>query len=335
MRAPSFEKIVVVTQKTALEELVERYNTRDQARFYLEHMGISFDEYQGAHDQYHASLGLLKTYLPPKMRTQFIERSFVPNFLFDPYDLVVTLGRDGLVINTGKYLEGQPLVAFNPDPARIDGVLIPFHVSSASEVLHQVLAFNYRARHVTLAKATLNDGQKLYAVNDLFIGQRTQLSAYYRIRLGERAEDHCSSGIIVSTGAGSTGWLRAILAGAAGVAASLLPALSVPPPSYTARRASAPEQPPSIIDQVRNSYAFDATAARLCFSVREPFVSRTSSAELVFGQIGPGETLEIISHMPQNGVIFSDGVESDFLRFESGAIATIAIAEKKLSLVCP
>src|SRR5271155_3530253 len=137
--AGSFEKIVIVTQKTALEELVERYNTRDQARFYLEHMGVSFAEYQAAHDQYHASLGLLKTYLPPKMRTQLIERSFLPNFLFDPRDLVVTLGRDGLVINTAKYLDGQPLVAFNPDPQRIDGVLIPFPVTMAAEVLHQVL----------------------------------------------------------------------------------------------------------------------------------------------------------------------------------------------------
>src|SRR3979409_1302800 len=113
-----YEKIVVVTQKTALEELVERYNTRDQARFYLEQMVISFAEYQAAHDTYHASLALLKSYLPPKMRTQLIERSFLPNFLFDPGDLVVTLGRDGLVINTAKYLDGQPLVAFNPDPAR-------------------------------------------------------------------------------------------------------------------------------------------------------------------------------------------------------------------------
>src|ERR1700722_484814 len=146
MMGPLFEKIVVVTQKTALEELVERYNTRDQARFYLEHMGISFAEYQAAHDRYHDSLGLLKTYLPPRMRTQVIERSFLPNFLFDPHDIVVTLGRDGLVINTGKYLDGQPLVAFNPDPQRIDGVLIPFSVAMASEVLHRVLELAHQVR---------------------------------------------------------------------------------------------------------------------------------------------------------------------------------------------
>jgi NAD kinase len=334
---PGFEKIVVVTQKTALEELVERYNTRDQARFYLEHMGISFAEYQAAHDQYHTSLALLQTCLPSKMRTQRIERSFLPNFLFDPRDLVVTLGRDGLVINTAKYLDGQPLVAFNPDPQRVDGVLIPFPIAGASEILHGVLNYAYQARHLTLAKATLNDGQKLYAVNDLFIGQRTHVSARYRLRLGDRQEDQSSSGIIVSTGAGSTGWLRSVFTGAAGVVEHLMPPMQPAPASHASQRAPVTEPwvPASPIEQVRNAYAFDATAERLCFTVREPFVSRVSSAEITFGEIGPGQTLEIISHMPQNGVIFSDGVESDFLHFDSGAIASIAIAEKKVSLVCP
>lgn len=310
-----FEKIVVVTQKTALEELVERYNTREQARFYLEQMDISFAEYQSAHDTYHASLALLKSYLPPKMRTQLIERSFLPNFLFDPGDLVVTLGRDGLVINTAKYLDDQPLVAFNPDPERVDGVLIPFPVGAASDVLHRVLDFAHKVRRVTLARATLNDGQKLYAVNDLFIGQRTHVSARYRLRLGERQEDQSSSGVIVSTGAGSTGWLRSVFTGAAALVEHVVPKAKV--------------------HQVRAANAFDARAERLCFSVREPFISRVSSADLTLGSIGPGEALEIISQMPQNGVIFSDGVESDFLRFDSGAIARIEIAEKKALLVCP
>ena len=39
--------------------------------------------------------------------------------------------------------------------------------------------------------------------------------------------------------------------------------------------------------------------------------------------------------MPQNGVIFSDGVEDDRLDFNSGAIARIGLAERTLSLVVP
>ena len=76
-----FDKIVVVTKKTALEELIERFNTRDQARFYIEHMGASFQEYQDAHDTYERALVTLKAALPDGLRPQFIERGFLPTFL--------------------------------------------------------------------------------------------------------------------------------------------------------------------------------------------------------------------------------------------------------------
>ncbi|MNN86270.1 hypothetical protein D3C81_2036710 [compost metagenome] len=71
----------------------------------------------------------------------------------------------------------------------------------------------------------------------------------------------------------------------------------------------------------------------LYFTVREPFPSRTTSAELVFGQIGSNQPLRVTSQMPEDGVIFSDGVESDFLEFNSGVQATISLAEKKGRLV--
>src|SRR4029434_1114874 len=67
-------------------------------------------------------------------------------------------------------------------------------------------------------KAELNDGQTLYAVNDLFIGVRSHVSARYTISVGDKSEQHSSSGLIVSTGLGSTGWFRSLMTGAAKVA---------------------------------------------------------------------------------------------------------------------
>src|SRR6516165_11792518 len=114
---PPPSKIVVITQKTALEELLERFNNRDQARFYLEHAGAAFEPYQSAHDTYVAALSQLRAALPSGVRSQFVEPSFLPNFVFGEHDLVLALGRDGLVVNTAKYLSGQLLLGFNPDPA--------------------------------------------------------------------------------------------------------------------------------------------------------------------------------------------------------------------------
>ncbi len=54
------DKIVVVTRKTRLEELVERFNTRQQAQFYIEHMGLDFSEYDKEHAAYAGAAARLR-----------------------------------------------------------------------------------------------------------------------------------------------------------------------------------------------------------------------------------------------------------------------------------
>jgi len=307
------ERIVVVTKKTAQENLVYRMNSKTQARFYLEQNKVSYSEYEQADTQYQQALQAIRLKLPRKLKLQFIDRDFLPTYQFSEHDLVITLGPDGLVINTAKYLTTQPLLAINPDPARIDGVLIPFHVDEMARWIEHVLRGEARVKEVSMVKASLNDGQELYAVNDLFIGQHGHGSARYQIMLGTKQEQQSSSGIIVSTGAGCTGWLRSITLGAWHIAHYF---------------SGVPAEPPGL-EQI--SLGWEST--HLWFTVREPFVSRTTQASLVFGQIQAGEELVITSHMPDNGIIFGDGIESDYLAFNSGAIARVALAERKAHLV--
>jgi hypothetical protein len=125
-----YQQIVLVTRKTRLEELVERFNTREQAKFYIEHMGLDFSDYDREHATYAAAVRQLRRDLEGLVpKVQAIDRGFLPNFLFTPEDLVVTVGQDGLVVNTAKYLDGQPVVAVNPDPARYDGILLPYRAA--------------------------------------------------------------------------------------------------------------------------------------------------------------------------------------------------------------
>ena len=123
-----------------------------------------------------------------------MDRGFLPNFVFGPDDTVVTLGQDGLVANTLKYLNGQPVVGVNPDPERWDGRLLPFRVSDLSKLMPEVVLRKRPTRSVTMAKAALNNGQTMYGVNDLFIGPKTHCSARYLIRSGEASETQSSSG---------------------------------------------------------------------------------------------------------------------------------------------
>ena len=307
----SSRKIVFVTQRTGLEDLIRRYNTYSQAEFVIRSSGGDFTDYRLEHEIYHAAVRSVHTALQEFGRVQVLDRDLVSSFLFGAQDIVVALGRDGLVANVLKYLpEGQPLIGVNPDPGRWDGQLLPFFPEDLRKILPDVLRGSRDTQSVTLAQATLNDGQVLCAVNDLFIGRQTHASARYEIRQGGEKERQSSSGIIVSTGLGATGWLKGILAGAAGIA------------RYC-----------GLSEPVGLRVGFDRTAPELYYTVREPYPSTSTGAGMVFGRITEDTPLQIVSNMPEHGVIFSDGMEQDFLQFNSGTIATIGISEQRGRLV--
>ena len=188
MPSSSDRKVVLVTRRTRLEELIARYHTAAQARFYVESLGADFSDYQREHDAYAAARRSVVGVLEQHGRYQVVERAFLANFLFGPADLVLALGQDGLVANTMKYLEGHPLVGINPEPARYDGVLLPFTAGEFGALLPDLLSDRRAVTEITMARATLSDRQTLYAVNDLFVGPRTHTSARYEIRHGKRAE---------------------------------------------------------------------------------------------------------------------------------------------------
>lgn len=310
MKRVTENKIILVTRTTRLEELMARFNTIGQAKFYIEHLGADFSDYELEHKTYKNAVKDAEAQLTALGRVQILDRAFLPNFVFGNEETIVVLGQDGLVANTLKYLKEQPVIAVNPDPVRWDGVLLPFKVKDLSKVVLDVFAHSRAFREITMAKAALNNGQSLYGVNDLFIGQRSHVSARYQINVGPVTEQHSSSGIIVSTGLGSTGWLKSILAGAGGIGQAFgRPFKPVLPGDFS----------------WESDYLF--------YTVREPFPSRASDATLVFGKLTDKRPMNLISKMPESGIIFSDGIESDFLEFNSGTQALISLADKKGHLV--
>ncbi|MEC0127618.1 hypothetical protein [Paenibacillus pabuli] len=341
-------KLILVKRRTRLEELVVRYNTVQQAQFYIERLGADFSDYLEEDRRYHHAVQQAQQQLSPLGRVQTIDREHVPNFIFGAQDIVVVIGQDGLVANTLKYVTEQPLIGVNPDPMRWDGVLLPFTVEDLSFIIPDVIRKRRSLKEVTLAKVELNDGQYLYGVNDLFIGRKTHVSARYEVRLGSSVEQQSSSGVIVSTGMGSTGWFKSVLTGAAGVVGSeawqLIHGQSAwkqgenhfnADANIQRERQSETNRPAATSAQgdMNDLNQFSWNAPFLYFTVREPFPSRTTGANLVFGQIHPKQPLRIVSQMPEDGVIFSDGVEQDFLEFNSGVEATIGLAEKRGRLV--
>ena len=303
-----FKKLVLVTRKTRLEGLIERFNTRSQAKFYIENAGGDFVDYEREDDAYRSALDLVRRTLDFEMPVQLADRSLVPTFQFQKEDVVVTLGQDGLVANTAKYAGVQPIVAVNPEPSRFDGILLPFLPDQARVAVTHVLENKAKVREVTLASVTLGDGQRLLAFNDLFIGARSHVSALYRISCGDRSEVQSSSGVLVSTGAGSTGWVSSVFNMASGIS------------GFCGGKT---------LQGIRMHWE----DPRLLYIVREPFLSRHSEIGIVAGMLATGEQLHFESLMPSGGAIFSDGIEADYLEFNSGAVAAVAAAEQRARLV--
>ena len=305
-------KIVLIVRETRLEELKARFNTVSQARFYVEQLGGDFADYERENDAYQQAVTLAQQSLSHIGRLQVVHRSFLPNFIFGSDDVVVAVGQDGLVANTLKYLNGQHLVGVNPEPSRYDGKLLPFQPKDLEKLIPEVVRRRRPVNSVTMAKASLNNGQTLYAVNDLFIGPKSHGSARYTLHHRDRSERHSSSGVIVSTGLGSTGWFSSLIAGAAGLMASV----NAPVDRDSAHMPRLKWDSPNLV-----------------FTVREPFPSHMTGVGLVFGEICENSPLTIDSHMPERGVIFSDGIEADFLEFNSGTKAEIGVAERQGILV--
>lgn len=302
-------KIILIVRQTRLDELIARFNTVQQAQFYVEHLGADFGDYVREQQRYRAAVLETEQGLRTFGRVQKVDRRYLSNFIFGDDDLVVVLGQDGLVANTLKYLDGQHVLGVNPDAARWDGVLLPFQPRDLNKVVPEALGGRRQLSAVTMARATLNTGASLYAVNDLFIGPRSHVSARYELKVGEAHERQSSSGIIVSTGMGSTGWLKSLYAGWVGAAS----AFGVEAPAFDPQ------------------FAWDA--AFLHYFVREPFPSRTTGTSLVAGRIDGDAPMVIASEMAEHGVIFSDGIEADFLEFNAGTRATISIADRQGVLV--
>lgn len=289
-------RIVIVTRETEYELLLARHATREAARFQLESRGDTLDRVDGRHSMLHQAVQLVRSGLPRAWRQTAVRRAELDRFLFQPEDIVVAIGQDGLVANVAKYLHGQPVVGVNPDPASAGGILARCAPADAARILAAAAVGQATIEARTMVEARLDSGETIVALNEIFVGHHSHQSAVYDIAFGDRSEHHSSSGLLVSTGTGATGWAKSIMAATG------------------------------------SSMTLDPCARQALFLVREAWPSPSTATTLVAGQVDARTPLRLISRM-EGGVIFADGIERDYLRFDWGQRLTVRPADRTLSLV--
>jgi NAD kinase len=294
----SVPRVVVVARPTEYAALLARHGTREQARFFLERRERSIDEIEARNNAQRDALATIAAAIPRDWRRARLVRADVDRFLFEPNDVLVTVGPSGLVANIAKYLSGQPVIGVNPDPGRDGAVLAPHAPGDAGALIRAVVAGRAPIAERTMVEAHLDDGQRVLALNEVFIGHISHQSARYLLRCPAGSEHQSSSGIVVTTGTGVTGWGRSI---------SLERGTSLPLPA--------------------------PTDVEVAFFVREAWPSPWFGTSFTEGLLESGEALEIVSELDEGGVIFGDGIESDRVDFGWGVQASVRVAPERLRLV--
>lgn len=289
-------RAVFVTRETDYELLLARHATREQARFFLTTRGQRIEDLERHHDQLHATLRAARAAVPDTWRQALVHRADLDRFLFGPEDAVVAVGQDGLVANVAKYLTGQPVFGINPAPDLYDGVLVRVPIDRLGRLLPAGMAGDAGAQHRTMVAATLDTGEHLLALNEIFVGHRSHQSARYSLVAGPAQEDQSSSGLIVASGTGATGWAR------------------------------------SIMEATHQPLAIGVEERAVAYFVREPFPSVSTGTDLRAGRLTDAP-LAVTSRMNDGGVIFADGIEQDFLSFDWGRRVTIGPAGRALNLI--
>ena len=294
-------RLVIVHRRTELQELLDRHATRGQAEFFLRTRGRNIQDVQERHDRLAATLVSIRAAVPAEWRHAEVERADLSRFLLTPEDIIAVVGQDGLVANVAKYLNGQPVIGIDPEPGANPGVLVRHTPDAAATLLQELgkagTAERLRCQELATVTAFLDDGQELSGLNEVFIGHASHQSARFQLTTPDgQTERQSSSGLIVSTGAGATGWCASIALERGG------------------RALPAPTDP------------------RLAWFVREAWPSPITGTSLTEGLLEAGESLRITVASDQL-VVFGDGMEADRLTASWGQEITVQLGERPLRLV--
>ena len=228
-----------------------------------------------------------------------VERADLSRFLFAPEDIVVVVGPAGLVANVAKYVTTQRVLGVNPEPSANAGVLARHTSTEAARLIASLgpdASGTVDCLALTMVEACLDDGQRLRALNEVFVGHPSHQSARYLLHAGRRTERQSSSGIIVGTGTGATGWCA------------------------------------SIVHDRGGGWLPGPADAALAWFVREAWPSPTTGVGLTTGRLGSGEQLTV-TVASDRLVVFGDGIESDALEPGWGQDVTVQLAKDRLQLV--
>lgn len=267
-----------------------RFTKEELLDFYRQD-GEDIDRIVGGHERHMASLQACGEIFSG---ATFLERNELTRKLVRNADLVISLGGDDHFKYVSHFLENEVIAGINSDTFSSEGNLCYF--TDAADVLAAIKG-KFTVENWTRLQASVNGEKVQKATGDYSLGEYVeQFMSSYAIEYRGDKEEQKSSGVMVMTGAGSSGW--------GGDEARYL-------------------HPEGI--------AFPRTARIARFIVKTPHHGKYSGLTMLEGVIEAGEELIVHSLNKRQGIVAVDSLEN--YEFNRPRTAVIKISETPLRVL--
>jgi len=125
-------------------------------------------------------------------------------------DFVISIGGDGTALSASHFLEEKPLLTVNLSPESSVGALTTLAVDNLAEKLAEIKSGKFKTEKLERIDVKINGKNAEHpALNDVFVAsEKAYHISKYKIKFNGKEETQNSSGLIFSTGTGSTAWFK-------------------------------------------------------------------------------------------------------------------------------
>lgn len=291
------ERIVVVPKLSKFECDMQRFGLGEAdliIKYEAEHAPV--ERILSSHYAQRQALDTLRRVFSPR---QFCPRDDLSAEKVEGADLVIAHGGDNHFQFISHAITDGFILGVNSDPLRSEGALVSHSSEELLAVLNALARGDYRIEEWTRLEGSVNGVPLPRVISEYFLGERDRLEmSRYNLRFKGFEEEQKGSGIIISTGSGSTGWYDS-----------------------------------EISDYIRGVDVFMRTQPVAKLFVTAPYRGRLTQPTRRQQIVRPGDELVVGSLNDSEGIVGCDAIER--VPFPRGALARIRISDYPLKVVKP
>ncbi|MBN2804790.1 MAG: NAD(+)/NADH kinase [Deltaproteobacteria bacterium] len=197
-------KVLVVYRRTTYEEMLDGSGRNHMQTLKSQNDPI-FDRILLAHESHLSSMKSIKKVLI-EMGIDAVWRYDLSGIIPDNFDLVITIGGDGTVLHASHSIDNTPVLSVNSSPDTSTGYFSACNESNFKELFEIYLSGGLPVRKLYRMEVRIN-GELVNSrvLNDvLFTNICPASTTRYMLSCSHNNEDQLSSGVWISTAAGST-----------------------------------------------------------------------------------------------------------------------------------